>query len=627
MEQPSPFKSKPHSAASTPKTPSRPSTIGEAETIRRSSKICDVETSWPKEEIFDLGEIKDASSPDAMQAGTAYGRADNQQCSINDSPDKKASELSEFEEREYCCTYKVRNSLVLCCGFLCFGASMAILGPTILEMGCLIGSDVGSMSWVFFSQSCSALIGAICSGFIIDRYNVNYNIYLATVMTIHAIALAILPFSRRLGSLLTVTCLHGLFGGFQDTATNLRMIIMHGQEVPPYLQTLFFFYGAGAFLSPLIAGNFLSDECNKGDIDVVSEFAFARRKRHNGIGKTYWFSRTKDSGLSLSAENPIQHEIIRISSSNVHYSFWIIALLHILVTAALLYFHCVERKEKQRRVEWELSNSAHTEDESQRDSASYAEDTMSSIRSEIDPEIKGPVICITVWIAMMVFISDGLQGSFGAYIYTYAIKSGNGITPDDAAYLNSLFWGSVALGRLFAIFVSIYVSPRIMLFFDIVGCLASTIVMYVLPHYIVSLWVGTATFGLCLSNIFPTSVSMAEGYFRLTGTITCIFVVCSGSGEMTIPLIIGKLFDVIGPSGFLAISCILCFAAVGIYIAVILTGRGLIKKQNELVLSRSDSEGTLDETKALLSEDEQRPKDGQLELHMTSSSSGSSEKR
>ena len=76
------------------------------------------------------------------------------------------------------------------------------------------------------------------------------------------------------------------------------------------------------------------------------------------------------------------------------------------------------------------------------DSASYAEDTMSSIRSEIDPEIKGPVICITVWIAMMVFISDGLQGSFGAYIYTYAIKSGNGITPDDAAYLNSLFWVS-----------------------------------------------------------------------------------------------------------------------------------------------------------------------------------------
>lgn len=67
---------------------------------------------------------------------------------------------------------------------------------------------------------------------------------------------------------------------------------------------------------------------------------------------------------------------------------------------------------------------------------------------------------------------------------------------------------------------------------------------------------------------------------------------CSGSGEMTIPLIIGKLFDVIGPPGFLAISCILCFAAVGIYVAVIVTGRGLVKKQNELgmILLIHDSE-------------------------------------
>ena len=44
-----------------------------------------------------------------------------------------------------------------------------------------------------------------------------------------------------------------------------------------------------------------------------------------------------------------------------------------------------------------------------------------------------------------------------------------------------------------------------------------------------------------------------------------------------------------------------------------------------LVLSRSNSEGTLDETKALLSEDDQRPKDGQLELQMTSSSGESTE--
>ena len=169
MENPSPFKSTPCSAASTPKTPVRSSTIEKEETITKDRSLSGAKIPSPKnEEAFELRDIQGASSPNTVQAtGIACGAQNDHH--LDDSSDKKISELPEFEEREYCCTYKVRNSLVLCCGFLCFGASMAILGPTILEMGCLIGSDVGSMSWVFFSQSCSALIGAICSGFIIDR--------------------------------------------------------------------------------------------------------------------------------------------------------------------------------------------------------------------------------------------------------------------------------------------------------------------------------------------------------------------------------------------------------------------------------------------------------------------------
>ena len=40
------------------------------------------------------------------------------------------------------------------------------------------------------------------------------------------------------------------------------------------------------------------------------------------------------------------------------------------------------------------------------------------------------------------------------------------------------------------------------------------------------------------------------------------------------------------------------------------------------MLSRSNSQGSLDETKALLAEDDQTPKDGQLEIHVSSDSSG-----
>ncbi|XP_002156593.2 major facilitator superfamily domain-containing protein 4A [Hydra vulgaris] len=489
------------------------------------------------------------------------------------------------------CTPKIEASFVLCCGFLCFGSSMAIIGPTVLELGCLTGEDVGQMSWVFFAQTSSALMGAIFSGVITDRFAINYNVFLAAVMSFHAVALAILPMMRVLGTLLLLTALHGLFGGFQDTATNLRMIIMHGQEVPPYLQTLFFFYGLGAFLSPIIAGRFLSEECNNGFTDDLMEFAFVRRRRHNMIGVNHWIKHSKSSEimLSLNATSQPASVLPKITSTRVHYAYFIIAAIHITVTSGLWYLFYVDRKREQEERRRSLSDS---EEDSV---ASLSDDSLSrSERSEIDPNIKSQVLCISFWIASMVFISDGLQGSFGSYIYTYAIKSNIGISHDDAAYLNSLFWGALAAGRLLAIFVSMYVSPRIMLLVDIIGCLSSILLMFLFRFQAISLWIGTATFGLCLSNIFPTSVSMAESYFRLTGTITCFFVVCSGMGEMTIPLLIGKLFDIIGPTSFLVISCILCFASFGIYAAVIITGQGISRaieesRRSSLTISSKNS--------------------------------------
>ena len=538
----------------------------------------------------------DSSSPQTSHRHTPrsnHRNNDEIDIQLNDTTDTADLTSSKLQQ---VCTPKIQSSFVLCCGFLCFGSSMAIIGPTVLELGCLTGQDVGAMSWVFFAQTFSALLGAIFSGIITDRFSINYNIFLSVVMVIHGIALSILPFMRTLSTLIFVTSIHGLFAGFQDTATNLRMIIMHGQDVPPYLQTLFFFYGVGAFLSPIIAGNFLSSECNNNQMEGLGDDldVFARR-RHifvppstsaNTAAVSLWM-KGLSTHLTSNTSSPstqttraiTENNIFTITSTRIHWAYFVIALLHLVVSFGLVYLYFTEKKRRQElNMSLGMSQSGSTMDET----ASKSE------RSEIDPNIRTQVLFISFWIALMVFMSDGLQGSFGSYIYTYAIKSGIGIDTDNAAYLNSLFWGALALGRLFAIFVSIYVSPRIMLLVDVAGCLVSIILMFLFRHQVTSLWIGTATFGLCLSNIFPTSVSMAESYFRLTGTITCFFVVCSGIGEMAIPLLIGKLFDVIGPISFLTISCILCFTSVGIYIAVVITGKGISRRLRDIQRSTPD---------------------------------------
>ena len=54
------------------------------------------------------------------------------------------------------------------------------------------------------------------------------------------------------------------------------------------------------------------------------------------------------------------------------------------------------------------------------------------------------------------------------------------------------------------------------LFFQI-GCLVSSLLMLAFRASENALWMGTSTFGLFMSNVFPTSVALAEQYFNVTG--------------------------------------------------------------------------------------------------------------
>lgn len=480
-------------------------------------------------------------------------------------------------EIEQTCKSKTQSSFALCLSFMAFGSSMAILGPTALELGCLIGAEISQMSWIFFTQACSAMLGASSSGVLLDCFRVNYNIFLGVVLILHGVVLALMPLTRTLSTLLLMTAAHGLMGGCQDTAINVRMMIIHGRDVAPYLQTMFFFYSIGAFTSPIIASNFLSVQCNKNTEGYEIE---TRRRRYHLI-KHFYHMKHKNHTTHLTVN--YEDKISQVASSDIHFAYLIVGLISMVVSIGLWYLAIFEWRQKiylnNHQGPESCVSGGQMQEESQND----------NLRVSVNPKSHWQVICLTVWISVMVFVCEGLQEAFGSYIYTYAVKSEIGISSDDAAYLNSVFWGAVALGRLMAIFVSLYVCPRLMLVIDIAGCLASIIMMFILRYHVLALWICTAAFGVCLSNTFPTSLSVAESFFPLSGIITCIFVVSGGTGEMVVPLIIGKLFDVIGPMSFVTTNCVACFASVGVYVAIIMSGHGIQEAQMENTTSTGDN--------------------------------------
>jgi FHS family Na+ dependent glucose MFS transporter 1 len=153
---------------------------------------------------------------------------------------------------------------------------------------------------------------------------------------------------------------------------------------------------------------------------------------------------------------------------------------------------------------------------------------------------------IVLLIALLLLFYVGAEAAFGGWIATYAVKLDLG---DDttAAYLTSAFWGALTIGRLVAIPIALRFRPRAILLSDLLGCLASVGLILIWRSSPVAVWVGALGLGFSMASVFPTAVTLAERRIPITGTVTGWFLVASSIGAMTVPWLIGQLFEPVGP--------------------------------------------------------------------------------
>ncbi len=195
-------------------------------------------------------------------------------------------------------------------------------------------------------------------------------------------------------------------------------------------------------------------------------------------------------------------------------------------------------------------------------------------QSDADPDlVKGNSPLMIVLISLVLLLYVGAESSMGGWIYTYATATGlSGET--HAAYLTSLFWGVLAAGRLLSIPAARQLSPRAMLAADWSGCLISVGAMVCFREAPVAVWLGTFGVGLSMASIFPTMISFAEQRMSITGRVTGWFFVGASAGGMTLPWLIGQLFESIGPR--VTMSAILADLAIatGVFGALMLWAEG-----------------------------------------------------
>jgi len=116
-----------------------------------------------------------------------------------------------------------------------------------------------------------------------------------------------------------------------------------------------------------------------------------------------------------------------------------------------------------------------------------------------------------------------------------------------AGYLTTAFWVAFTVGRLVAIPISTRISSRSILLIDFAGCLISLGLILALSTSLTALWLGTVGLGLFMASIFPTMLIFSEHRLRLSGKVSGIIFGASALGGMTVPLIIGQVFEAAGP--------------------------------------------------------------------------------
>lgn len=135
--------------------------------------------------------------------------------------------------------------------FICLGLIGALLGPALPSLANHIQVSLKDISILFTVGSLGYMFGSSQSGRLYDR--VSGNTLLAVTLVVTAVLMACVPLMPNLWLLSALIVLLGVVQGTIDAGGNLLLIWLHGDQSASFMNGLHFFFGVGAFLSPLVA--------------------------------------------------------------------------------------------------------------------------------------------------------------------------------------------------------------------------------------------------------------------------------------------------------------------------------------------------------------------------------------
>ncbi len=134
--------------------------------------------------------------------------------------------------------------------FVALGLAYASLGPTLTDLAVAVGSNLTQISYLFTARGLGYLAGSLVGGRLYDM--MRGHPVMAGVLLMTSLLMAAIPMATMLWMLIVMLFLIGMSEGAIDVGGNTLLVWVHKDKVAPYMNAMHFFFGVGAFISPII---------------------------------------------------------------------------------------------------------------------------------------------------------------------------------------------------------------------------------------------------------------------------------------------------------------------------------------------------------------------------------------
>uniref|UniRef100_A0A3P9M0V8 Major facilitator superfamily domain containing 4B n=1 Tax=Oryzias latipes TaxID=8090 RepID=A0A3P9M0V8_ORYLA len=374
-------------------------------------------------------------------------------------------------------------TLVLCGSFLGLGMSISVLGPTFEDLALNVKKDISNISYIFIGRSGGYIGGSLIGGVLFDCMNPHLLLGFSMILT--ALGMYAIPFCKQAALLTAFMSSIGVSMGVLDTGGNVLILNTWGDQAGPHMQALHFSFAAGAFVSPIIAKLlFGSDENGTQLLNATLPVTKAP---------------APETAFNLKSSLKSMWAYIVIGSFLFLVSFLFF----------LLYSRCGTVKDQSHSGSGKQLVAKHH-------------------------------LALVFLLFLFFFAYVGAEVAYGSFIFTFA-KDFSHMPEAQAAGLNSLFWGTFAATRGFAIFFATCMYPGTMILLCLLGSTLSSLLLCLFCNHKVALWVCTGVYGASMATTFPSGISWLEQYTTITGHTAAVFVVGAALGEMVLPALVGFL--------------------------------------------------------------------------------------